>query len=195
MMNTKRRYVLAITGASGAQFAVSLLGRMLTEPTVEQVLLLFSPTGQRCLLEEVGLRPENLVKDTQKISLLDEKDLGAEISSGSALHSGMVIIPCSMGTLGRIASGTSDNLITRAADVCLKERRPLILCVRETPLNRIHMENMLRAHDSGAIVMPLMPAFYHSPKSVENLCDAFATRVLDQLGMFQEDGRRWRGDR
>jgi 4-hydroxy-3-polyprenylbenzoate decarboxylase len=104
----------------------------------------------------------------------------------------MAIVPCSAGTLGRIASGTSDNLICRAADVCLKERRPLVLCLRETPLNRIHLENMLRVHDAGAVVMPLAPSFYHQPKTLADLADAFATRVLDQLGIREADPRRWK---
>ena len=104
----------------------------------------------------------------------------------------MVIIPCSAGTLGRIAAGTSDNLICRAADVCLKERRALVLCLRETPLNRIHLENMLRVHDAGAVIMPLTPGFYHGPKTLDDLVDAYATRVLDQLGIKESDPRRWK---
>jgi len=143
-------------------------------------------------MDETGVQLQDMAGHTEKICLLDEIDLGAEISSGSARHDGMVIIPCSVGTLGRIASGTSDNLIIRAADVCLKERRPLVLCVRETPINRLHMENMLRAYESGAIIMPISPAFYHHPKTIDELCDAFATRVLDQLGIFQDDTRRWK---
>jgi 4-hydroxy-3-polyprenylbenzoate decarboxylase len=105
----------------------------------------------------------------------------------------MVVIPCSAGTLGRIASGVSEGLVSRAADVCLKERRPLLLCLRETPLNRIHLENMLRVHDAGAVVMPLMPGFYARPDSFEALFDTFATRVLDQLGLEEPDPRRWKG--
>ena len=105
----------------------------------------------------------------------------------------MAILPCSAGALGRIAAGISESLVSRAADVCLKERRPLVLCLRETPLNRIHLENMLRVHDAGAIVMPLMPAFYTKPQSLRDLVDAFATRVLDQLGLPEDDPRRWKG--
>ncbi|MDR0498142.1 MAG: UbiX family flavin prenyltransferase, partial [Holophagales bacterium] len=149
-MDANRRIVLAITGASGTPFAAALLRRLILEPAVEQVLLLSSQTGRRCLIDETGVRLEDLANHTERVCLLDECDLGAEISSGSARHRGMVIIPCSVGTLGRIASGTSDNLIARAADVCLKERRSLVLCVRETPVNRIHLENMLRAYESGA---------------------------------------------
>jgi len=193
MMNAGRRYVLAITGASGAPFAKALLRRLTLEPRVEQIMLLASRTGRRCFTDETGTQPEDMASLSEKIILLDENDFGAEISSGSARHGGMVVVPCSVGTLGRIASGASSNLIARAADVCMKERLPLVLCVRETPLNGIHIENMSRAHRSGATIMPLAPAFYHHPKSIEDLCDAFATRILDQLGLFQEDNRRWKG--
>jgi len=188
-----RRFILAITGASGAPFAVALLRRLILEPAVAQVLLLSSRTGRRCLMDETGARPEDIAVPAGRARLLDEDDLGADISSGSSLHGGMAIVPCSAGTLGRIASGTSEGLIARAADVCLKERRPLVLCVREAPLNRVHIENMLKAHDAGATVMPLAPTFYHRPGSIEDLCDAFATRAMDMLGLHQEDGRRWRG--
>jgi 4-hydroxy-3-polyprenylbenzoate decarboxylase len=105
----------------------------------------------------------------------------------------MAIIPCSAGALGRIASGVSETLVSRAADVCLKERRPLVLCLRETPLNRIHLKNMLRVHDAGAVMMPIIPGFYSGPKSLDDLFDTFATRVLDQLGLSELDSRRWKG--
>jgi 4-hydroxy-3-polyprenylbenzoate decarboxylase len=183
--------VLAITGASGAAFGVALLRRLAANPQVEQISLLLSPTGRRCLRDETDLAPEDLAVRSPKIGLLDERDLGAAISSGSFRHQGMAILPCSAGTLGRIASGTSDNLIARAADVCLKERLPLVLCLRETPLNRIHLENLLRVHDAGAVVMPLMPSYYQKPRNLEDLADAFATRVLDQLGLPETDTRRW----
>ncbi|MDR2561197.1 MAG: UbiX family flavin prenyltransferase [Holophagales bacterium] len=191
--DASRRFVLAVTGASGAPFADALIKRMAQEPTVAEVMLISTPTGRRCFLGEVGCSLDDYVRHFEKISTLDENDLGAEISSGSARHGGMAVVPCSMGTLGRITSGTSDNLIIRAADVCLKEKRPLVLCVRESPLNRIHLENMLRAHDAGSIVMPLAPTFYHHPKTIEDICDAFATRVMERLGMVQEDGRNWSG--
>jgi 4-hydroxy-3-polyprenylbenzoate decarboxylase len=166
---------------------------MAASEQIHQIELLLSPTGRRCLADECHQKAEDLQALSPKVHLLNEMDLGAGISSGSHRHDGMVVIPCSAGTLGRIASGTSDNLICRAADVCLKERRPLLLCLRETPLNRIHLENMLRVHDAGALVMPLMPGFYHAPRELKDLFDAFATRVLDQLGLVEEDPRRWRG--
>lgn len=187
-----RRFVVAITGATGAGFGVALLQRIAANDQVERIDLLVSPTGRRCLADECGRKAEELPNLSPKIRLLSEKDLGAGISSGSHRHDGMAIVPCSAGTLGRIASGTSDNLICRAADVCLKERRPLVLCLRETPLNRIHLENMLKIHDAGAVVMPLMPGFYQKPENLADLFDAFATRVLDQLGLVEEDPRRWR---
>ncbi len=188
-----KRITLAITGASGSGFGVAVLKRLAASPEIERITLLFSATGRRCLADECGLMDKDLGALNAKILLHSEKDLGAAISSGSHRQDGMALVPCSAGALGRIASGVSDTLISRAADVCLKERRPLVLCLRETPLNRIHLENMLRVHDAGAIVMPIMPGFYYGPKSIEELFDAFATRVLDQLGLAEEDSRRWKG--
>jgi 4-hydroxy-3-polyprenylbenzoate decarboxylase len=187
-----RRVTLAITGASGSAFGVAVLRRLVSNPEVEQVALLLSPTGKRCLLDETGLTPKDLAA-LPKVGLRDERDLGADIASGSFRQDGMALVPCSAGALGRIASGVSESLVSRAADVCLKERRPLVLCLRETPLNRIHLENMLRVHDAGAVVMPIMPGFYSGPKSLDDLFDTFATRVLDQLGLSEPDARRWRG--
>lgn len=188
-----KHLVLALTGATGAPFGVQVLRRLAASSQVRQVTLLLSPTGRRCVLDECGLTPEDLRAFDAKVQMVSERDLGAEISSGSARHDGMAIVPCSAGTLGRIAAGTSDNLVARAADVALKERRPLVLCLRETPLNRIHLENMLRVHDAGALVMPIMPSFYHQPETLHDLVDAFATRVLDQLGVVEADARRWTG--
>ncbi|MDP2875463.1 MAG: UbiX family flavin prenyltransferase [Holophaga sp.] len=187
-----KRLTLAITGASGSGFGVAVLKRLATSAEVEVITVLFSATGRRCLADECGMTDKEISAISSKIRIQNEKDLGASISSGSHRQDGMVLIPCSAGALSRIASGTSETLVSRAADVCLKERRPLVLCLRETPLNRIHLENMLRVHDAGAIVMPLMPGFYYGPKSLEDLFDAFATRVLDQLGISEPDPRRWK---
>jgi 4-hydroxy-3-polyprenylbenzoate decarboxylase len=192
-MSGGKRITLAITGATGAGFGSAVARRLAANPDVERVTLLLSPTGRRCLADECGLRLEDLLALSPKLRHVDERNLGADISSGSHPQDGMAIVPCSAGTLGRIASGVSESLVTRAADVCLKERRPLVLCLRETPLNRIHLENMLRVHDAGAVVMPIMPGFYHRPESLEDLFEAFATRVLDQLGLREEDRRRWGG--
>ncbi len=193
-MDTRsKRLSVAITGASGSGFGVAVVRRLAANPGVETVTVLFSATGRRCLADECGLTDKDLAALSPKIKLQSEKDLGAAISSGSHRQDGMVLVPCSAGALGRIAAGVSDTLVSRAADVCLKERRPLVLCLRETPLNRIHLENLLRVHDAGAVVMPLMPGFYHGPKTIEDLFDAFATRVLDQLGLPEADARRWKG--
>ncbi len=187
-----KNLTVAITGASGSGFGVAVLRRLSASERVETIALLLSPTGKRCLLDETGLTVKDLCA-LPKVSHRDERDLGADISSGSHRQDGMVIIPCSAGTLGRIAAGVSEGLVSRAADVCLKERRPLLLCLRETPLNRIHLENMLRVHDAGAVVMPLMAGFYSRPDTLEALFDTFATRVLDQLGLEEPDPRRWKG--
>ena len=186
------RYTLAITGASGSAFGVAVLKRLSANPSVERITLLLSPTGKRCLHDETGLTPKELAA-LPKVELHDERDLGADISSGSYRQDGMALVPCSAGALGRIAAGVSESLVSRAADVCLKERHPLVLCLRETPLNRIHLENMLRVHDAGAVVMPIMPGFYSGPKTLDDLFDTFATRVLDQLGLSEADARRWQG--
>ncbi len=188
-----KRFTVAITGASGSAFGVSVLRRLAANENVTEVALLLSPTGKRCLADETGLTAKDLCAFSPKITHHDERNLGAAISSGSYRQDGMALVPCSVGALGRIASGTSESLVSRAADVCLKERRPLVLCLRETPLNRIHLENMLRVHAAGAIVMPIMPGFYTKPSSFEELFDAFATRVLDQLGLPEPDSRRWVG--
>jgi flavin prenyltransferase len=192
MSDAPLRFTLAITGASGSAFGVALLRRLSANPRVAEIALLLSPTGKRCVLEETGLAVKDLCA-FPKVVHRDERDLGADISSGSHRQDGMVVIPCSAGTLGRIASGTSEGLVSRAADVCLKERRSLVLCLRETPLNRIHLENMLRVHDAGAVVMPLMPGFYARPEKLQDLFDGFAPRVLDQLGIEEPDARRWKG--
>ncbi len=186
------RFTVAITGASGSAFGVAVLRRMSANIAVERIALLLSPTGKRCLHDETGLMPKDLAA-LPKVELRDERDLGADISSGSYRHDGMVLVPCSAGALGRIASGVSESLVSRAADVCLKERRPLVLCLRETPLNRIHLENMLRVHDAGAVVMPIMPGFYSGQTTLDDLFDTFATRVLDQLEVSESDPRRWKG--
>lgn len=188
-----KRITLAITGATGSGFGVAVARRLAANAEVERVTILLSPTGRRCLADECGLRLEDLLAFAPKVRHLDERNLGADIASGSHPQDGMAIVPCSAGTLGRIASGVSESLVSRAADVCLKERRPLVLCLRETPLNRIHLENMLRVHDAGAVVMPVMPGFYHRPETLEDLFEAFATRVLDQLGLVEDDRRRWPG--
>jgi flavin prenyltransferase len=192
---------VGITGASGALYAQAVLRLLDADPRVDHVFLVASDAGARLIateLDVVAADPRKLAAlltrtAAKKIEYLPNKDIGASIASGSAPVDAMVVIPCSAGALGSIAAGIAGDLLTRAADVCLKERRPLVLCLRETPLNRIHLENALRVHDAGAIVMPAMPAFYYAPKKIEDLVEQFAYRVLAQLGLPQEKQYRWKG--
>jgi 4-hydroxy-3-polyprenylbenzoate decarboxylase len=194
---------VGVTGASGAIYAQTLLRLLDSDRRVARVFMVASEAGLRLLSTELGIVASDGKKlpalltgtSTKKIEYLPNKDIGATIASGSALVDGMVVIPCSAGALGSIAAGTAGDLLTRAADVCLKERRPLVLCLRETPLNRIHLENMLRVHDAGAIVMPAMPAFYYGPGTIADMVEQFAYRVLTQLGLPQEKQYRWKGGR
>lgn len=176
---------LGITGASGAPYAVRLL-RALNDANVP-VRLIISGYGMRLLGEEAGIDGiEGLRGATgswERVTYYDALDRGATPASGSAPSRGMVICPCSMGTLGSIAAGTSRNLVERAADVVLKERRPLILVPRETPLSLIHLENMVRVTQAGATVMPAAPGFYHRPTRIEELVDFVVARILAHLGV------------
>src|ERR1700722_6452898 len=192
---------VGITGASGAIYAQTLLRMLDVDTRVERVFLVVSETGLRLLATELNVVASESKKlagmltgtAAAKIEFLPNKDVGASIASGSNLVDGMAVIPCSAGTMGAIAAGTASDLLTRAADVCLKERRPLILCLRETPLNRIHLENMLRVNDAGAVVMPAMPAFYYGPKTIDDLVEQYCCRVLAQLGLPQEQQYKWKG--
>jgi flavin prenyltransferase len=196
-----RIITVAITGASGAAYAQMLLRLLDADKRVERVFLIASDAGLRLLSTELHIVTADSKKlpllltgtAAKKIECLPNRDIGASIASGSALVDGMVVAPCSAGALGAIAAGVANDLLTRAADVCLKQRRPLILCLRETPLNRIHLENMLRLHDAGATVMPAMPAFYYEPKNIADIVEQFACRVLDQLGLAQSKQYRWKG--
>jgi flavin prenyltransferase len=196
-----RIITVAITGASGAAYAQTLLRLLDADKRVERVFLIASDAGLRLLSTELHIVTADSKKlpllltgtAAKKIEYLPNRDIGASIASGSALVDGMVVAPCSAGALGAIAAGVANDLLTRAADVCLKQRRPLILCLRETPLNRIHLENMLRVHDAGATVMPAMPAFYYEPKNIADIVEQFACRVLDQLGLAQSKQYRWKG--
>lgn len=191
---------VGITGASGAVYAQTLLRMLDADVRVERVYLVASETGLRLLATELNVvasEPKKLASmltgtAAAKIEFLPNKDVGAVIASGSNLVDGMAVIPCSAGTMGAIAAGTASDLLTRAADVCLKERRPLVLCLRETPLNRIHLENMLRVNDAGAVVMPAMPAFYYGPKTIDDLVEQFCCRVAAQLGLPQDSQYHWK---
>ena len=184
---------LGITGASGAPYAVRLLSALNQSGTA--VRLIISTYGLRLLAEETeiegldGLRAAT--GDWSRVELYDSLDRGATPASGSAPSRGMVVCPCSMGTLASIAAGTSRNLVERAADVALKERRPLILVPRETPLSLIHLENMIRLTRAGATIMPAAPGFYHRPRTLEDMVDFVVARVMDHLGVEHSLGRRW----
>jgi flavin prenyltransferase len=202
MAKTNGRIItVGVTGASGAIYTQSLLRLLDADRRVERVYLVASDAGLRLIATELGvvaadgkkLAPLLTGTAARKIEYLLNKDIGASIASGSAAVDGMVVIPCSAGAMGAIAAGIANDLLTRAADVCLKERRQLVLCLRETPLNRIHLENMLRVNDAGAAVMPAMPAFYYGPKSIADMVDQFVYRVLAQLGLEQEKQYRWKG--
>jgi flavin prenyltransferase len=184
---------VAMTGASGAPYAVRLL-RALNDANVP-VRLVISKTGWRLLDEELDITSEAALReqtgDWTNVILYQDDDRGATPASGSAPSMGMVVCPCSMGTLASIAQGTTRSLIERAADVVLKERRKLVLVPRETPYSMIHLENMLRLTQAGAVILPASPAFYHRPQSMEDLYDFVVGRVLSQLGIEHRIGPRW----
>lgn len=196
----KPRIVVAITGASGAIFGVELVAQLLSHG--REVDLLLSDCGRQVLNFELGLhwpQEKSLLLQTvrdyfeigEELRLFAPDDFFAPVASGSALGGGMIICPCSMGTLGRIAGGMSSSLIERAADVALKEKRPLILVARETPLSAIHLENMLTLSRAGAEIVPPVPAFYHHPKSIDDLVRHFVGRLLDRLGVENSLVTRW----
>jgi 4-hydroxy-3-polyprenylbenzoate decarboxylase len=201
MTNSGKAITVGITGASGAVYARAVLRMLDTDERVERVFLVASDAGLRLIASELdivaadGKKLAELLTGgaARKIAYLPNKDIGASIASGSAIVDAMAIVPCSAGALAAIATGIANDLLTRAADVCLKERRPLVLCLRETPLNRIHLENMLRVHDAGATVMPAMPAFYYGPQTISDLVEQYAFRVMAQLGLPQERQYRWNG--
>lgn len=185
-----RRLVVAVTGASGAPYARRLV-TALVEAGVH-VLLVRTGAGQRCWRQEVGEDfPGELPAGPGRVELLPEKDVGAGPASGSYRHDGMIVCPCSMKTLAQIAAGLADNLVGRAADVCLKERRRLVLVTRESPLNLVHIENMARVTRAGAVVMPAEPGFYHRPETVQDLIDFVVQRILDLVDVDHRVQRRW----
>lgn len=188
--------VLAITGASGAPYGIRLLEQLLVAD--RQVSLIVSAHGFRLLKTEsdvADLDALRVVVGAERfdrcVTVYDDRDRGAAPASGSHLAGGMVICPCSMGTLASIAAGTSRSLVERAADVALKERRPLLLVTRETPLSLIHLENMRRVTMAGAVVMPAAPGFYHRPSRVDELVDFIVARALDHLGVPNQLAPRW----
>jgi 4-hydroxy-3-polyprenylbenzoate decarboxylase len=190
--------VLALTGASGAVYGVRLL-EVLARHRMP-VWLIGSEHGMRLLREEVGIKSLDGLReapggDWSSVTLFPDEDRGALPASGSQRTSGMVICPCSMGTVAAIAGGTSRSLVERAADVTLKERRKLILVPRETPLSLVHLRNLVAVTEAGAVVLPAAPGFYHRPTKVSELVDFMVQRILDQLGLEIEIARRWKGDK
>ena len=184
------RIVVGITGATGVVYGVRLLQR-LREAGVETHLVI-SRWGARTLLHETSYTREDV--EALATSVHPSTDMGAAIASGSFRTSGMVVAPCSARTLAGIAHGFGEHLIHRAADVTLKERRPLVLLVREAPLSAIHLENMLALARMGAVILPPVPAFYHSPRTIDDLVDHTVARVLDQFGIDHPASRRWSGE-
>jgi len=199
MSNSPKNLTIATTGASGAIFLRHLLLAVERDERVETVNFVASDSALRVMAEELGLRGRsNLVTQllgakSRKIQQQANADIGANVASGSYPAQAMVVLPCSVGTLARIAAGIASQLVERAADVCLKEKRPLVLCVRETPLNKIHIRNMYRAADAGATIFPLIPAYYFLPATLDQMAHEFACRVLAHVGLPQPDAYRWKG--
>lgn len=183
-----KKIILAITGASGSLYALEFV-KMLQglDVTIHGII---SEAGEKVLHLEENVSPSDLSGVQKWFSI---KNFAAPMASGSARYDAMVVLPCTMGTLGSIANGLSQNLIHRAADVILKERKPLVLAVRETPFNRNHLRNMLQLNDAGAIICPAMPAFYHKPKSLSEMARHFAGRVASQAGIEVPGLKEWSG--
>jgi 4-hydroxy-3-polyprenylbenzoate decarboxylase len=191
---------VALTGASGAVFGRELLRALEADDRVARVHFVASENSLRVLAEELGVSGRNDLLEKmlgtmpKKTVQLSDADIGAAIASGSYPSSGMIILPCSMGTLAAISHGLANSLIARAADVTLKERRPLLLCVRETPFNRIHLRNMALAAEAGAVIFPCIPAFYNHPVNSTEMARQFAFRVLAHIGLTQPGASVWKAD-
>ncbi|HXD31672.1 MAG TPA: flavin prenyltransferase UbiX [Pyrinomonadaceae bacterium] len=197
-------FTVAITGASGSIYAYRTLVHMAASGLVERINLILSESAETVARVELGVDLRNadggrindwlgLPRDSKLVQLQRLDNLAAKPASGSHRQEGMVVVPCSMGTLGAIAAGLSTNLIHRAADVTLKEGRKLVLVPRESPLNQIHIENMLRLSRAGAHIIPASPGFYHRPQSIEELVDHLVFRILDHLGIPHSDQTSWKG--
>ena len=192
---------VAVTGASGAVLAQQLLRALEADVRVSGIDFVASEGALRVMAEELRFSGRHEVVEKllgtapKKIRTYAEQDIGASIASGSYPSAGMIVLPCSMGTLAGIANGMAGNLIERAADVCLKERRPLLLCVRETPFNKIHLRNMQLAADAGATIFPVIPAFYNEPATIADMVRNFVDRVLAHFGLPQPDAFVWKPGR
>jgi flavin prenyltransferase len=193
-----KNLTVATTGASGSLFLRELLLALERDRRVKTVNFIASDNALRVLAEELSIRGRSrlleqlLGKSSAKFHEQANADIGANVASGSYPAEGMIVMPCSVGTLARIANGLAVHLIERAADVCLKEKRPLVLCVRETPLNKIHIRNLYRAADAGATIYPMIPTFYNRPAGMEAMARQFVYRVLAHIGLPQPDAYRWK---
>jgi flavin prenyltransferase len=199
-MMKRRNIALAVTGAGGTRVAGRALAALVARDDVDHVDLMVSPNGRRLIAHEFGVRDTDdpvtllLGGPSDKVTAWDpETDFSAPLSSGSSSFWGMVVLPCAMGAAARIAHGGADTLIERAADVCLKQRRPLILCVRETPFNLIHLRNMVQLTEAGAVVYPMIPTYYNAPQSIDQLHDEFVCRLMEFMGLDQSDYYTWQG--
>ena len=196
-MNTGR-WIVGLTGASGMRYGLRLL--QVLAPKVSELHVILSDAARRVLAEEEGLRVgssgEKLLTHldiaASSVHFHNVDDIGASIASGSFRVDGMVVVPCSMGTLAAISHGLSSNLIQRAAEVMLKERRPLILVPRETPLSEIALRNMLRLSEAGAVLLPAMPGFYHRPATIDDLVNMLVMKIVDQMGLQIDLVERWK---
>ncbi|MFP5232536.1 MAG: UbiX family flavin prenyltransferase [Acidobacteriota bacterium] len=194
---SQRTIVLAVTGASGSVLAVEMLRALEADPRVGRIHLVISPSALRVLAEETGAGGRRTLVEqlvgarSAKVSLLAHEDIGAPIASGSYPVDAMLVLPCSMGTLAGICHGMAGNLIERAADVCLKEGRRLVLCVRETPLSLIHLNNMLAAAQAGATIFPVVPSFYNHPRTVADITRNYVHRILQHIGLPQPGAYEW----
>lgn len=203
MAGGKKRIILGVSGASGAVFARRTLQMLEADARVEKIHLVISGSGLKLLRDELDVHVSKSAKipaalaahATRKTEYLLDSDIGASIASGSYVVEGMVVIPCTTGCLAQIAAGISDTLIERAADVCLKEGRKLILAVRDAPFNRIHLENMLRAQAAGAVIFPIIPTYYHRPRTLDDLVTQFCCRILAELDLEQPEQYHWQGEK
>jgi len=197
---TGQRWTLAVTGASGSVFAAEMLRALVADVRVGRVDLVVSEAALRVISEELQLSGRTAVVEkllggsSDKVVQHPEGDIGATVASGSYASAGMIVLPCTMGTLAGIANGMASNLIERAADVCLKEGRRLVMCVRETPLNRIHLRNMQLASDAGATIFPIIPTFYNKPQDSTDIARNFVHRVLAHVGLPQPGAYEWKGE-
>jgi 4-hydroxy-3-polyprenylbenzoate decarboxylase len=195
-----RNITLAVTGASGSIYAAEILRTLAADSRVTKINFVVSDSALRVFAEELNLSGRNDLAEkliggpSPKIQQHPETDIGANIASGSYPTDAMVILPCSMGTLAAIANGLAANLIQRAADVCLKENRPLLLCIRETPFNRIHLRNMQLASDAGATIFPVIPTLYNHPQTTTDMARQFVHRVLAHIGLPQPGAYQWQPD-